>query len=285
MAQTGGQLGNQLFQAAHLVALGAETGLRVLNPAFHAYADAFVGSRPGAVPTYPTSVQRPGTTKIRKKTHDILLTGAKIIRRMPSNALAQSITCEGFTPAYDIDLSEPARLAKLMNTPVTALFGWRFRNTTLTKKHDTTIRSYFRFENTAASDHVIRQARLEADIIIGLHVRHGDYAVFQNGRYFLTLEEYLIAARHVAEQCVPRRVSIMVFSDSPQDLPSSPNMNIIRGPGSVIGDLQAMSQCDYIIAVPSTFSRWAAFVGRVPLGLIARDQVKLSISQFRNIQC
>ena len=52
LAESYGQLGNQLFLFAHLIALSEELGLPVYNAPFMRYREHFIGSRQGLVPGY-----------------------------------------------------------------------------------------------------------------------------------------------------------------------------------------------------------------------------------------
>ena len=42
-----------------------------------------------------------------------------------------------------------------------------------------------------------------------------------------------------------------------------------------------MSQCDYLMGPPSTFTMWASFMGKVPLGIIRDRSQTLSMADFK----
>ena len=48
-----------------------------------------------------------------------------------------------------------------------------------------------------------------------------------------------------------------------------------------ITDLYALSKCDYIIGVPSSYSQWASFMGDVPLYLIQMRRCLILMSFIR----
>lgn len=57
--------------------------------------------------------------------------------------------------------------------------------------------------------------------------------------------------------------------------------NIVDKPvDSAIGDLYALSQCDYIIGPPSTFNCWASFIGDVPLYTMFKKGETITLNNF-----
>lgn len=65
------------------------------------------------------------------------------------------------------------------------------------------------------------------------------------------------------------KVRFEIFSDE----------NAVR---SAEDDQTLMSQCDYIIGPPSTFSTWASFMGKVPLLHLYSAGQKVKLSEFVN---
>ncbi len=281
-----GQLGNQLILFAHLIALAEEYGFHVLNPPFRPYRAAFVGSRAGFLTRYPAASSRVCATL------DSLSLGPAVFRSI--NLLARTarrsvpatgplighMTCGGHSPDFDIDLSTPENVAAIERAAAFFLFGWRYRNYPLFKKHEAVIRRYFAFAKPSRAEAYVAGLRANADIVIGAHVRHGDYADFEGGRYFLAISDYAAAVRALASQLQPRSVAVAVFSNVPQDPGAFAGLRTAAGPGEVMDDLCAMSLCDYIVAVPSTFSRWASFIGRAPIAVIERGKTELDLANL-----
>jgi hypothetical protein len=56
---------------------------------------------------------------------------------------------------------------------------------------------------------------------------------------------------------------------------------VVRGPETAVGDVHALSLCDYIIGVPSTFNTWAAFAGDKPVYHIREPAARVRLEDFR----
>lgn len=158
--------------------------------------------------------------------------------------------------------------------------GWQTMNETKylieTKKE---LQHIFRPKNDIMdkAESIIEQNRQTADYIIGVHIRHGDYQTWRNGRYYYTLEEFHQMMLQLQSLYPNQRVSFFISSNADFDV------NIFKGchcfrfgkePSGDILDLYTLSLCDRIIGPWSTYSRWASFIGEVPLCFIKnREQV------------
>ena len=128
----------------------------------------------------------------------------------------------------------------------------------------------------------VGEARENADVIVGVHIRRGDYAKYYAGEFFYTHEEYKswmqeIAAALGAEGKVVR---FLICSNEKVDLHFYEPLYVQRGPGSEIHDLYALTKCDYILGPPSSYSAWASFMGEVPLCVIRSRNDEVSLSSF-----
>lgn len=124
--------------------------------------------------------------------------------------------------------------------------------------------------------------RQSTDIIIGMHVRRGDYKSWNEGKYYYTNDHYMAIAEALRSQ-FDGSVKFFIASNEPADellskVPNSFSLNI-----SAISDLKSLSMCDYIFGPPSTFSMWASFYGQVPCRFILPDDEDWSLSDFEPI--
>ncbi len=131
--------------------------------------------------------------------------------------------------------------------------------------------------------HMLAEIRKEADIVIGVHIRHGDYKTFRNGSYYYTLEEYHQFMLRLQQLYPQQRVSFFISSNE------SFSTDIFTGcqcyrfgkmPSGDILDLYTLSRCDYILGPWSTYSRWASFIGDVPLCFIKEKEQQFTLSDF-----
>ena len=123
---------------------------------------------------------------------------------------------------------------------------------------------------------MITRIRQSADLVVGVHIRHGDYKTFYDGRYYYTLEEFHQMMLRIQSVYQHQRVAFFISSNETFDVSIFEGCHCHRfgkEPSGDILDLYTLSLCDRILGPWSTYSRWASFIGEVPLCFIEhRDQ-------------
>jgi hypothetical protein len=167
--------------------------------------------------------------------------------------------------------------------------GWLFRDGWFVKdipnlqKHRNIICNYFQpIEKYQLNiNNLISRVRQQAEIIIGVHIRQGDYQEHQNGRYFYSTEDYAKIIKSVKKLFPDKQVTFLISSNVKQDYSNYfHDISYILASHHILEDMYCLAECDYIIAPPSSYSMWASFYGEVPLYII-RDKNKLiAISDF-----
>ena len=119
--------------------------------------------------------------------------------------------------------------------------------------------------------------RENSDIIIGVHIRHGDYKTWRKGRYYYSLEEFHQIMIRIQNLYNNKRIAFFISSNAVFTLDSFKDCQCFRFEKELSGDildLYTLSLCDKIIGPWSTYSRWASFIGEVPLCFIKnREQI------------
>lgn len=122
---------------------------------------------------------------------------------------------------------------------------------------------------------------------IGVHIRRGDYKEYLSGRYYFSIEKWAKYIQFLSSQITDRNVRFLICSNEEgideelsRLLPNDIFLSIPKTNG--ITDLYALSKCDYLIGVPSSYSQWASFIGDVPLYLIT-DEKMPSLDDFHKI--
>ena len=123
------------------------------------------------------------------------------------------------------------------------------------------------------------------EILIGIHIRYGDYRTFQNGKYFYTLEEYnqlMIKIRSVFSDKI---VKFFIASNETIDYSVFKKHYVVKvnNPSS-LKDLIGLSRCDYICGPPSTFSAWASLYNNAPIYFIENLESDFNKNSFADIQ-
>jgi hypothetical protein len=133
---------------------------------------------------------------------------------------------------------------------------------------------------------MIAGIRKEADIVVGVHIRHGDYKTFENGRYFYSFEEYHNFMLKIQALYQGQRVSFFISSNVSFDVSIFNGCKCYRfgkEPSGDILDLYSLTLCDRIIGPWSTYSRWASFIGEIPLLCIKDKDQTITKDSFSTI--
>ncbi|BDI30356.1 hypothetical protein CCAX7_24070 [Capsulimonas corticalis] len=274
-----GQLGNRLCLFAHFIAVGREHGIAVANLAFDEYADLFETTSADIACRFPARRLRlPVTPRLRRALHRISLAADSRIQG-PVKVFAEKVS---LPEGQSMDIGSPDFVAKARRK-IVCIEGWEFRSADNVKKHADAIRAYFRPVAAREADvqQVLAKGRKDADVLVGVHVRHGDYQEFCGGRYYYTLEQYDAVMRRVQELFPAKRVGFLLCSNLPQDLSTLPSVPVTSGPGNMVSDMYALAGCDYILGAPSTYTTWASFYGDVPLYKILDPDAPISLSDFQ----
>lgn len=115
-----------------------------------------------------------------------------------------------------------------------------------------------------------------APLRLGVHIRRGDYKTFNGGRFFYSDEQYVGVIKQFLLLHPEKPVAVYICGNDPS-LDKDYYRQQLTGTGKVRSaflsfpdgnpgeDLCLLSQCDYLIGPPSTFTLAAAMYHDVPL--------------------
>lgn len=185
------------------------------------------------------------------------------------------------TPGEDCE----ARAEEILTKRSVIVEGWEVRYYDLFLKYLDEIRDMFAF-TSAVEKQAERVMEPYADAVkIGLHIRRGDYATWQSGKYFFYDRQYIDVARRLAARYPGKRVSLYVCGNDPSLDKASyrtalEGINVIFPAGNPGEDLCVLSKCDVLAGPPSTFSLVAAMYRDVPLMWIKNPGAEITDSSF-----
>ena len=87
-----------------------------------------------------------------------------------------------------------------------------------------------------------KTARSEGKLLVGVHIRHGDFAHHDGGKWFVTLETVIENMNRFRE--IAGETSFIVCSDTDFEAKDFPNLDVTFGPGHMVSDMTALSMCD-----------------------------------------
>ena len=281
IAENYGQLGNRLFVFAHVLAFALEHGVKVSNPAFDEYAEFFENTRRDLFCRHPARASLLTGRRLRgwlyKAVHRLT---NSLAYRSPSNRFWHVVqVAEG--DRYDLD--SPEFVAAAREKSLVFVQGWQLRDELSLLKHSDAVRSFFKpFEPLArrVAAHVAR-VREGCDVLVGVHIRHGDYRNFEGGRYFYETGEYARMMGEVESLFPGRRVGFLVCSNVKQDESVFAGLRYANGPGHFVEDMYALAGCDYIIGAPSTYTQWASFYSGAPLYGVMNPEAAITRESFK----
>src|SRR5207248_593258 len=91
--------------------------------------------------------------------------------------------------------------------------GWFYRSESLIQKHKKTIVEFFKplEVHIKRVDDLIPQ---DAEIVVGVHIRQGDYKNFEGGKYFFETGQYLNLLKRFKQLLPQKRIVFLICSDS-----------------------------------------------------------------------
>ena len=121
------------------------------------------------------------------------------------------------------------------------------------------------------------------DIIIGVHLRRGDYKTWQEGQYYYLDNEYNNIMLHMKSFFPTDKVGFLLCSNEKLNLENFVDNDVfIFKNSSAAMDVYGLSNCDYIIGPPSSFSSWSAYFGNKPLFFLKTSNCDFDLSSFKS---
>jgi hypothetical protein len=275
------QLGNRVFAMGHFIASAIDNGFTVVNPAFEDYAEHFVATRADPWCRFP--VKQPWLPiprmAMRWLDRSSAWTARTILRHHLNTRLLRAVAV-GIHDEYPLDCEEFRRWAK--KTWVLLAHGWSFRDPGAFNRHGDEIRAYF----TPVPELLLRvastiaKAQQGCDVLVGMHLRQGDYKQHFDGKYYFETRDYVRLMGKIAGLFPERKVGFLVCSNAPQDPAAFGDLRWMKSDGHLVVDMYALAKCDYIVGPPSTFSQWASFYGQTPLCMVRSMNEPVALDRF-----
>jgi len=123
------------------------------------------------------------------------------------------------------------------------------------------------------------------DIIIGIHLRRGDYSAYANGRYLYSDFQYVTIMESVSKMFKKKNIAFLIISNQEIDQSSFSKFNCYFSNSKLMAeDLYLLGKTDYIAGPPSTFSAWASIYESIPLYFIENLEFDFTLNDFIDIK-
>lgn len=161
--------------------------------------------------------------------------------------------------------------------------GWNFRSPDeIISRYLPVYQELFRpgFDTSGLDQHFLQ--RPNGEVLIGVHIRRGDYKTWFGGIFYYDDAVYIDKVRQLVSQ-LDRPAKILLFTNDPAlDLfvYRKAFKNVLLSGHSVAADHYLMSKCDYILGPYSTFSMWASFIGETRMLHIRNEDHMINPGDF-----
>jgi hypothetical protein len=279
-----GQLGNRLQLHAHLMALALEQGDLLVNPCLAAYAPYFAGTIGNAWGRHDRPEARPAAWT---PTRGLAYAAGLACWQCAKPGVMRLLGMRAVRARNEefIDLTGVSATLAQQRWWLLATRGLHFYAPALVERHAAAIRAFFTPLEPwrGNAERCAVAAKGDADLLVGVHIRHGDYAKHHGGRWFYPVATYAALMRSLVEQLAPRRVRFLVCTNAVIAAGDFANLPVTMATGQMIEDLHALAHCDLIMGPPSSFSGWAAFWGARRLYFIDDPAHQPSLDDFRAV--
>lgn len=278
-----GQLANRLFQFSYVIANSIENNYRVINLNFDEYSEFFESSSKSNFEKF--------------KINTVLIYGIpsidyfiqKVISKFSNFAIRKNFQKLLFLENLYIDNKRfdlnDNYFQKIVKSKIVIIGGAWYYDYHNFIKHSEKIRSFFKpvHDFNEKIELLYQELTEENSILIGVHIRKGDYKEFMNGEHYL--ENGIYAERMEQAQILlskfNKNIKFLLCSNEIIDLNDFKNLKVFYRPNHFIVDLYLLAKCDYIMGPLSTFSMWASFYGKTPLWQITKEKINLKQSDFQ----
>jgi hypothetical protein len=270
-----GQLGNILFRLANTLGYAIEHGYKVedYTLAFCNYHDGssnirfFENHHPFHFFEYP---------------HPKFCLSNRIKWYLRDKYYQKYMIIKNFDPSFDLQKLEPKKSYELK--------GFHFSSGELTIKHRKQICNILRFRKAEVNriQQLLKEAKKKYDILLGVHIRQKDYNTFYDGKFYLTINQYLKSVEHFKSLLLPsQRVAVVICSDDMSAIQTieKEQPDYLYPKGNIAQDIYALSKCDYNIGpMATTMSTWASYLGE-SLHLQIHKQIdSFELANFQKIK-
>lgn len=283
-----GQLGNRLFAFAHLIANAAAYQHKIINLSFDEYAQYFETTSRDVFCCYPAAESRVVSNRLRSWLFVLNKAVLRVLRKINSqgNTLYSIVIAD--LPEYQFkgntyfDMNDKGFQQVTKTKPIVFMYGRFFRDYENLEKFQDSIRNYFKpLSNIQKNvDAQYRLAKQDADLVVGVHIRKGDYVDFAEGKYFYSDQDYRTKMLELQVSMPGQRIKFLICSNADIAPNHFTELSILKGSGHLVEDMCVLSLCNFIMGPPSTFTLWASFYGKKPLYQIRDLKETASLDKF-----
>ena len=258
------QMCNNLLQYAHVYAWGREHGRKVISMRFsykyqyfHICHTSLTGFGWYLFAKYMAALRLLPTASFKHRDCNREALERKMLRH-------RNIVVSGwFVRYYDLFLKYRDEICELF---------------TLDDQYTAPVKAKMQEAEQNSQDNILR---------LGVHIRRGDYAQWRDGQFLFSDEVYADHINRFADMHPGKALHVYLSTNDPSVSEEHfqklcPKVCIHHLQGSAPEDLFMLSECDYLIGPPSTFSLVAQMYRDIPLyRMDTADEQQMTMESFR----
>lgn len=262
-----GQLANRIYDFSTFIVFSIENNQKLIYPFFNEFEQYFSINESALLPRKVWLVKGAFRKTILKRFINLL-------------ALLKKI---GLPIASFYQYPNGKDISQIKANSAFSLFGggW-YTDYRSFVKHEDVLKSVFTLKGPYSQNvsNLIKEAKTKCDILVGVHIRRGDYKEFLNGSFYF--ENAVYKEKMMMFQAIfpDKNVGFLICSNEEVKFVDFKEFNVFKPSTFFIEDLYSLSSCDYLLGPPSTFTMWASFIGNAPLFKIHSKEDKFSIKDF-----
>ncbi len=262
-----GQLANRIYDFSTFIAFSIENNERLIYPFFNEFKEYFLLNENVLLTKKIWLVDKPWKLKGFKllvKVLNLLRNNGSNISSFHHNSSVLDIS--GFKTKTNFSLFEG---------------GW-YTDYNSFVKNEEILKSTFSIKEPYARNvkNIIEPAKVKYDILVGVHIRRGDYIDFLGGKFYFTDEVYKQKMSLFQSLFPDKNVGFLICSNEEINYEKFEEFNIVKPTNFFIEDMYSLAGCDYLLGPPSTFTMWASFYGNTPLYKIHSKEDIFELKDF-----
>ena len=285
IASKEGQLANRIFHASNFIANAKEHKYHVKHLYFDDYYSLFSESldRNKSLISFFGKKKTRVSSILQSALSFFIRVLLKLkVKRLPFIELIHHIGYSQDQAPFDLNDEKFIRKAK---SKIVFVYGWLFADVANRNKYKHYLTGIWQ-PNKIYQDNIknyLQHYKNGNDILIGIHIRGGDYTKFEGGQWFYTSGQYYEKLRELStlKMFEGKKIAYVICTNEKNiSFAAEGNFTIFNEKRHFVEDLYLLSKCDYIMGPPSTFSGWASFYGNVPLYMLKEISIKISDEVF-----
>lgn len=190
------------------------------------------------------------------------------------------------TVSFDNESEHPYYRSLILKSKILFCTGWVFSHENTLKYRSLYQQLFDPAIDKSSLDNLWLKKTRENEKIVAVHIRRGDYKTYADGIYFFDDDVYIDKMKQMETNLNHHCRFIIFTNDDELETLTYTKLfkSVLISNNSAAIDHYLLSNCDYIIGPPSTFSIWASYIGETLLyHFLNRDEV-ITLDKF-TVRC